>query len=60
MKFFLALIFILPQILLASPEIYLFLGGGTAKENWQYLNHKNITGAQIIYSWKKLEPEENK
>ena len=45
--------------LIAAPEIFLFLGGGSAKENWKYLNNSEIEGAQIIYSWKRLEPKKD-
>lgn len=43
----------------ASPSIYLFLGGGPAESYRLLLANPNIKGAQIIYSWKRLEPKEN-
>ncbi len=43
----------------AAPAIYLFLGSGPAKEYKSLLQNPNIRGAQIIYSWKTLEPEKN-
>lgn len=45
------------QPLWAKPDIYLFLGSSPAIEYFNKLNNRNITGAQIIYSWKELEPE---
>src|SRR3990167_6255523 len=43
----------------AAPSIYLFLGKGPAKSYISLLENPNIKGAQIIYSWKNLEPKEN-
>lgn len=40
----------------ATPKIYLFLESGPAKNYLSYLKNPNIQGAQIIYSWKTLEP----
>ncbi|HJO95428.1 MAG TPA: hypothetical protein QF753_18670, partial [Victivallales bacterium] len=39
----------------AAPEIFVFLGGGPANENLEFINHPEISGAQIIYPWKVLE-----
>ena len=43
----------------AQPDIYLFLGSDSAQNHIQQLHHKHIDGAQIIYSWKTLEPTKN-
>lgn len=39
------------------PDIYLFLGGNKACDYSFLLNDPNIKGAQVIYSWKILEPK---
>lgn len=41
-----------------DPAIYVFLGGGPAKDYTQDLQNPSIVGAQIVYSWRKLEPSE--
>ena len=38
------------------PALYLFLGGDGVMTNQSKLNHPCVRGAQIIYSWKQLEP----
>ncbi len=43
----------------AAPAVYLFLGAGPAKAYKSLLKNPNIKGAQIIYSWKTLEPKKN-
>lgn len=43
----------------ASLVIYLFLESGPARNYKLLLENKNIKGAQIIYSWKTLEPRKN-
>lgn len=45
------------QAVWAKPDIYLFLGSSSAAEYLSHLKNPNIRGAQIIYSWKDLEPE---
>jgi hypothetical protein len=42
-----------------NPDIYLFLGSNSPNKYKILLENKNIKGAQIIYSWKTLEPEKN-
>src|SRR3990167_5600448 len=42
-----------------NPDIYLFLGSKSPQKYKILLENKNIKGAQIIYSWKALEPEKN-
>ncbi len=42
-----------------SPQIYLFLGGDSPCKHLQILNHPEITGAQVIYNWKRLEPQKD-
>ena len=42
-----------------SPDIYLFLGGDSPCKHLDQLSHKSISGAQVIYSWKRLESSEN-
>ena len=37
------------------PEIYLFLGGDSVANNLHLLEIPNVSGVQIIYTWKKLE-----
>lgn len=41
-------------------DIYIFIGGQSVCGFNSYLNNPSIKGAQIVYSWKKLEPVENK
>ncbi|ANH78171.1 hypothetical protein FSC845_05485 [Francisella persica ATCC VR-331] len=43
-----------------NPQLYLFLGWDAAKDHIEELNNPEVKGVQIIYSWKKLEPDENK
>ncbi|AXH30696.1 hypothetical protein CGC45_03685 [Francisella opportunistica] len=43
-----------------NPQLYLFLGGDSAKDHIKELVNPEVEGAQIIYSWKRLEPEKNK
>jgi hypothetical protein len=53
------LVFILlisSMIASAKPNIYLFIDGDSAQSHIKQLNHQQIHGAQIIYSWKQLEP----
>lgn len=40
-----------------SAQIFLFLGGDSPSVHEDILLNKNISGAQVIYSWKKLEPK---
>ena len=43
-----------------SPEIFLFLGGDSdwiLKHQQVLSDNKNIAGVQIIYNWKRLEPQ---
>lgn len=46
-----------PLTSLAKPAVYLFLDGGPAKQYQALLDNPQIQGAQIIYSWKSLEPQ---
>jgi hypothetical protein len=39
------------------PQLYLFLGGDEASSHTQELNNPFVYGAQIVYSWKQLEPK---
>ena len=39
------------------PSLFLFLGGDEASLYQNQLNHSCVLGAQIIYSWKQLEPK---
>ncbi len=41
------------------PHLFLFLGGDKAALYNANLNRPCISGAQIIYSWKQLEPKKN-
>lgn len=52
------LISIIPQCY-ASPDIYIFLGRGPASGYKKFLQDAHIKGAQIIYTWRSLEPEKN-
>ena len=38
-------------------SLYLFLGGDSVKEHLVDINHSEVKGVQIIYSWKRLEPK---
>ena len=43
-----------------TPEIFLFLGGDSewiAKHKDILIDNKNIIGVQIVYNWKRLEPQ---
>lgn len=40
-----------------APLLFLFLGGDSARSHAQALNHAGVAGAQIVYSWRQLEPE---
>ena len=39
------------------PQLFLFLGGDEANFHTTELKHSCVYGAQIIYSWKQLEPK---
>ena len=39
------------------PSLFLFLGGDEASLHQSKLNNTCVSGAQIIYSWKQLEPK---
>ncbi len=39
------------------PHLFLFLGGDEASFHKKELENSCVTGAQIIYSWKQLEPK---
>lgn len=41
------------------PKLFLFLGGDEATHYENQLSNKCVSGAQIIYSWKQLEPHKN-
>lgn len=41
------------------PQLFLFLGGNDASVNNGYINNSCVSGAQIIYSWKQLEPQKD-
>lgn len=41
------------------PQLFLFLGGDKASTYEDKLNNTCVTGVQIIYSWKQLEPEKD-
>lgn len=43
----------------AKPDVYVFLGGGPLANFNHYWQHPLIKGAQIIYPWKRLEPQKN-
>ncbi|APC97834.1 hypothetical protein [Francisella frigiditurris] len=42
-----------------DPELYLFLDGDSVKEHLNDINHPQVKGVQIIYSWRKLEPSKD-
>ena len=42
-----------------SPQLFLFLGGDEANAYERLLENDCISGVQIIYSWKRLEPQKN-
>ena len=39
------------------PQLFLFIGGDQAILHEKKLNNPCVYGAQIIYSWKQLEPK---
>lgn len=41
------------------PRLFLFIGGNEARSNKKYLENSCVSGAQIIYSWKQLEPQKD-
>lgn len=41
------------------PYLFLFLGGDKAITHFNDLNNSCVSGAQIIYSWKQLEPKKD-
>jgi hypothetical protein len=41
-------------------ENFIFAGGNTAKEYEELLKNDKISGIQVLYSWKELEPQKNK
>ncbi|AFJ44099.1 hypothetical protein [Francisella orientalis] len=43
----------------SNPELYLFLGGDSAKDHIKEIDNPPVKGAQIVYSWKRLEPLED-
>jgi hypothetical protein len=43
----------------AAPKIYLFLGGDSPCNHLALLKNKAIAGAQVIYSWRRLEPRKD-
>ena len=43
----------------SNPELYLFLGGDSVKDHLKEIDNPQVKGAQIVYSWKRLEPEED-
>lgn len=61
---FLILIFITPftSTCLAQnnmPQLFVFLEGDAASAHKNELSNPHVTGAQIIYSWKQLEPKKD-
>lgn len=53
------LLLLTTQVSFSAPDFYLFLGKNPAKNYKQLLLNKNIKGAQIVYSWRELEPQKN-
>jgi hypothetical protein len=56
------LLFILNNTVFAKnnlPKLFLFLGGDQASLHEKELNSSCVYGAQIIYSWKQLEPKKD-
>ena len=47
----------LPVYAANKTQIFLFLEGDSAKEHVDILRNPHIAGAQIIYSWRALEPQ---
>lgn len=47
----------LPAMVFSLPKLFLFLGGSRASEYESILDNPYVSGAQIIYSWKQLEPK---
>jgi len=44
----------------ANPHVYLFLDSGPASQYKKQLEQSYINGAQIIYSWKSIEPKKDR
>lgn len=42
---------------ISHPTLFLFLGGDKASSHEKQLDNPYVTGAQIIYSWRDLEPK---
>ena len=55
----LPLLILITPVSYAIPAIYLFLGSEPARNYKPLLENRNVKGAQIIYSWKTLEPRKN-
>ena len=43
-----------------EPQNFLFMGGGDLAANTALLSRPDISGAQVVYSWKRLEPTQGK
>ena len=50
----------LPMAATAAPANYLFLGGDTVASWRKLVSRDDIEGVQIVYSWRSLEPAENR
>lgn len=51
--------FLKTSICFSNPSIYVFLGKGPLTQYEYYWRQPVIEGAQIIYSWRELEPRKN-
>ncbi|CAM3503788.1 hypothetical protein [Paraphotobacterium marinum] len=54
--FFLMVFFGFPIAAKNIPEIYIFNGGDSICQNLKKINYKFISGVQVIYKWRDLEP----
>jgi hypothetical protein len=53
-------LFLFCTITYATPQVYVFLDGGPVSCSVKFCNNKHIAGAEVIYSWKRLEIEKDK
>ena len=56
---FLLLVLLAAGAQAAEPQNFLFMGGGDVAANSVLLSRPDIDGAQVVYSWKQLEPTQD-
>lgn len=58
-RLFLLLVLLASAAQSAEPQNFLFMGGGDTAANSELLSRSDVSGVQVVYSWKRLEPTQD-